>query len=74
MSNHLLSEEYILIEGHLVGSNFHPDICPLHLHYHKHYKVVRDSDLPRIYTLLFFSCKSSGFICLSLDKLKYLRV
>ena len=40
MPNHLLSEEYILIEGHPVGSTFHPGICPLHLHYHKHYKVV----------------------------------
>lgn len=54
MPSHLLSEEYVLIEGHPVGSTFHPGICPLHFHYHKHYKVVSDSDLPRIYALLFF--------------------
>lgn len=73
MPNHLLSEEYVLIEGHPVGSTFHPGICPLHLHYHKHYKAVSDSDIPRVYALLFFSCKGSGFICLSLDKLDYIR-
>lgn len=66
MPNHLLSEEYVLIEGHPVGSTFHPGICPLHLHYHKHYKVVSDSDIPRVYALLFFLAKAVALSALAL--------
>lgn len=63
---HLLNEEDVLNEGHPVRSMFHPGICPLHLHYHKCYKVVSDSDLPRIYTLLLIFAKTGALSALAM--------